>query len=118
MYYECIATLIVAVLFGLIIAIFATQNTAGVTLHFFNYTVPNVPTYIVVIGALLVGLLIAWVISLINDISTGFRIRGKENRIKDYKKENVELVKKLHQLELENTRLKAETDTPADDMSL
>ena len=43
---------------------------------------------------------------------------GKESKIKDYKKEHAELLKEIHQLELENTRLKAETNAPSDDKSL
>lgn len=71
-----------------------------------------------VVGALLVGLLLAWIISLVNDVSTGLTIRGKESKIKDYSKENAELLKANHQLELENTRLKAETNALDDDKSL
>ncbi|MDO8618778.1 MAG: lipopolysaccharide assembly protein LapA domain-containing protein [Candidatus Daviesbacteria bacterium] len=112
------ATLIVTVLFGLIIAYFAIQNTGAISLNFLNYTVPSIPTYIVVVGALLVGLLLSWIISLVKDITTGFTIRGKESKIKDYGKENTELLKLNHQLELENARLMAETKAPEDDKSL
>lgn len=112
------ATLIVTVLFGLIIAYFATQNTGVISITFLNYTLTGIPTYIVVAGSLLVGLFLSWIISLVNDIATGFTIRGKESKIKDYKKETAELLKINHQLELENTRLKAETNAPLDDKSL
>lgn len=112
------ATLIVTVFFGLIIAYFAIQNTGVISLNFLNYQVPGIPVYIVVVGGLLVGLFLSWIISLVNSIATGFTIRGKENKIKDYRKENAQLTKINHQLELENTRLKAETNAPADDKSL
>lgn len=118
MYDKCIATLIVTVLFGLIIAYFAIQNTAVISLNFLNYQVTGIPLYIVVVGALLVGLLISWILSIVNSISTGFKIMGKESKIKDYRKENAGLLKQIHQLELENTKLKAETNTPEDDKSL
>lgn len=112
------ATLIVTVLVGLILAYFATQNTGNVTLNFLNYTLSSIPVYIVVSGALLVGLFLSWIISLVNSIGTGFAMRGKETKIKDYRKENAELIKRIHQLEIENTRLKTETNFPADDKSL
>lgn len=112
------ATLIVTVLFGLIIAFFAIQNTATISLKFLNYTMPNVPSYIVIVGALLVGLFSSWIISFINDIATGFTMRGKDSKIKDYKKENAEYLKQLHQLEIENTKLKAYTNTSEEDKSL
>ncbi|MDO8573714.1 MAG: lipopolysaccharide assembly protein LapA domain-containing protein [Candidatus Daviesbacteria bacterium] len=111
------ATLIVTVLFGLIIAYFAIQNTAVISLNFLNYTA-GIPAYIVIVGALLAGLFLSWTISFVNDIATGFTMRGKDSKIKDYKKENAEYLKQIHQLELENTRLKAESSAPDDDKSL
>jgi uncharacterized integral membrane protein len=112
------ATLIVSVLFGIVMAYFATQNTQAISLNFWNYSVPGIPIYMVVVGGLLVGLLLSWVISLVNSVITAFTLRGKESTIKDYRKENAELAKQIHQLELENTRIKAETNTPDDDKSL
>lgn len=112
------ATVIITILFGLIITYFAIQNTGAVTLHFLSYTFDGIPTYLVVVGALLVGLLFSWIISLVKDIGTGFAMRGKENKIKDYKKENVQFLKENHQLELENTRLKATKNATPDDRSM
>lgn len=109
------ATLIVIVLFGLIISYFANQNTEAITLNFLNYSLPAIPLYIVVGGALLIGLLISWIISLVNDIGTSFALSGKESKIKDYKKENAELVKRINQLESENTSLKADKRVPERD---
>lgn len=71
-----------------------------------------------IVGALLVGLFLSWIISLINGIGTDFTIIGKENKIKNYKKDMAELTKRIHQLELENTKLKAETNTRIDNKSL
>jgi len=113
------ASLILTIIFGLIIAYFATLNTSSVSLYLPNYTISSLPLYIVVVGAMLIGLLLAWIISIANNISTGFTIRGKENKIRDYKKEIADLTKRIHQLELENTKLEAGSDTStADDKSL
>lgn len=112
------ATLIITVLLGLVIAFFATQNTGTTSLFFFNYSIPNIPVYVVVVGALLFGLLISWIISLVNYITAGLTMRGKDKKISDYKKENAEHLKKIHQLELDNARLKEKTHSPDDDKSL
>lgn len=112
------ATLIVTVLFGLVIAFFAIQNTTTISLKFLHYTIPSIPSYIVIVGALLVGLFFSLIISFVNDIATGFTIRGKDSKIKDYKKENTEYLKQIHQLEIENTKLKANTNVSEDDKSL
>ncbi len=102
----------------MLLAYFATQNTSPIPLNFLNYSLTNIPAYVIIVGALLIGLSFAWLVSLINGIFTGMDIRGKDNKIKDYVKENAELTKKVHQLELENTRLNAKHDTPVDDKSL
>lgn len=112
------ATVIITLIFGLILTFFAVQNTGPVTLRFLNYTTSGIPTYLVVVGALLVGLLLSWIISLVKDIGTGMTMRGKENKIKDYKKENTQLLKENHQLELENARLKATKNATPDDRSM
>ncbi len=110
-------TLITVVLFGLFIAYFATQNTGNISLNILNYTTPEIPIYIVVVGALLVGLFLSWLVSLANDIGTSFTVRGKENKIKNFKKENEEYLKRIHQLELENTKLMSQSNS-SDDKSL
>ncbi|CAN5205246.1 hypothetical protein BH11PAT1_BH11PAT1_4780 [soil metagenome] len=118
LYDGAVATLIITILFGGIIAYFATQNTGAVSLTFLQTTIPGIPLYVVMIGSLLVGLFLSWMISLINGIATGVTLRGKDNKIKDYKKENVGLLKQVHQLELENSKLQADTDSSVDDKSL
>lgn len=112
------ATLIITIFFGLIITYFAIQNTGTISLNFLNYTIPGIPIYVVVVGALLIGLFFSWILSLVKSVSTGFTIRGKESKIKDYKKENAELTKQIHQLELTNARLETAANIPSDDKSL
>lgn len=102
----------------MIIAYFAIQNTGAVSLNFLNYTIPGIPIYIVIVGALLTGLFISWIISVVNGIGTGFTLQGKESKIKDYKKENAELIRQIHQLELENSRISAASHERADDKSI
>ncbi len=111
------ATLILVILFGIIIAFFATQNTAFASIRFLSYSF-SVPIYIIVAGALLVGLLFAWIISLVKDIGNSLTLRGKEHKITDYKKENAELLRKIHQLEITNARLETAANLPSDNKSL
>lgn len=89
------------------------QNTGNISLNFLNYTIPNVPTYFVIIGSLLVGLLFSWLVSMVNGIFTTFTMRGKENKIKSSNKENLELSKKIHDLEIENAKLTTRLNTPS-----
>lgn len=77
-----------------------------VTLHFGTYVFSDIPLFYIIIGSLLTGLGLAYLIDLVNSIFTGFTMRGKDNKIKQTKSEIVDLTKQIHQLELENERLK------------
>ncbi len=111
--------IIFAVMMGSGIAYFATQNISLISLHFGTYTSPNIPLYLVATGALLLGLILAWVFSLVNSLSSKMTLHGKENKIKEEEKTIAELTKEIHQLELENTRLKEKSgEGDNDDKSL
>ena len=111
--------IILAVIVGLGIGYFATQNTSLINLNFGPYLAPNIPLYLVVIGAVLLGLLLAWIFSLVNSLSSKITLHGKENKIKEDGKTIAELTREIHQLELENTRLKEKSgEGDSDDKSL
>lgn len=101
---------IFTVLFSGVVAYFATQNTAMLTLHFASYSWSGIPIYLVVLGSLLVGLLFAWIFHLLTAISSSLTIRDKDHALKEEKKANLELTKRVHQLELENTKLTAKEE--------
>lgn len=101
-------TLILALGLGLIFTFFATQNTTGVTIALGNLLWTGIPLYVVVLGTLLIGFLIASFLSLINEATSALTISGKDHQLK--KNENIveELKSKINQLELENTHLRGE----------
>lgn len=110
--------LIVLFIIGIGVAFFATQNTQTVYVTLANYNLRGIPLYIIVLGSLLLGFVVSWIISLVDVISSALKIHGKESTIKNANKQISELTKKVHQLELENERLKAESGHPDDDKSL
>lgn len=111
--------IIFSVIVGSGIAYFATQNTNLISLHLGSYITPEVPLYFVVIGALLLGLLLSWIFSLVNSLFSKITLHGKENEIKKDEKNIAELTKEIHQLELENARLKEKSgEGDTDDKSL
>ncbi len=110
--------LIVLVVFGIGVAYFATQNTQATSIVLGGYTLTGTPLYLIVLGSLLLGFVVSWIISLVDVISSALKIHGKDSAIKDSNKQIAELTKRVHQLELENERLKGETGHPSDDKSL
>ena len=106
-YTDYITTLISLVLFGIIVSYLAIQNTSLVTLKLAGYSYDGMPLYLVILGSLLIGFLIAGVLSSINSMFSAFKIMGKNNTISSSQKEIDVLKEKNHQLELEITELKA-----------
>ncbi len=99
-------TLIIFLVIGLIIAYLAISNSMLVTLNFGPYVFPGIPLFYIIVGSLLIGLGLSYFVALIRSISTGFTMRKKDKKIKETRSEIVDLTKRIHQLELENEKLK------------
>lgn len=84
----------------------AQDNLTLVTLHLGTYTVQEIPLFYVIIGSLLLGLILSYLMHLINAVFVTFSLRGKDSKIKQSKNEIADLTKRIHQLELENGKLK------------
>lgn len=117
--HEHMLTLILFLIFGSGMAFLAFQNSAHVTLTFLTYTFPDVSLFFVILGSMLIGVLLAYIIQLANSISTAITIHGKDHEIKRSENSVVELTKKTHKLELENEFLKKDDPSARfDDKSL
>jgi uncharacterized integral membrane protein len=109
-----VTTLISLVLFGIVVSYLAIQNTALVPLNFAGHSFISTPLYLVILGSLLLGFLIAGVLSSVNSVFSSFKIMGKNNTINHAQKEIENLKEKYHQLELENAELKGSKKTSVD----
>ncbi len=103
------AILILLLVFGAIMVYLAQNNLQLVTLRLGPYVFSGIPLFYVIIGSLIAGLLIAFLIYVVDSVFTGITMRRKDNKIKETKSDVVELTKRIHQLELENERLKNNT---------
>jgi len=101
--------LVITVVFGIIFAVFATQNPGSAPLYFGPYSFLNVPIYLIILIPLLIGLFISFLIHLLKSLTNSLTISEHQDEIKNLKKDLTEITKEAHQLELENTRLKAKT---------
>lgn len=98
--------LILFLVVGSLIAYLAQNNFMLVSLHFGTYVFSDIPLFYVIVGSLLTGLGLAYFVNLVHSIFAAFTMRGKDNKIKQGKSDIVDLTKQIHQLELENERLK------------
>jgi hypothetical protein len=103
--------LIIAVIVGIGIAYFATQNPITVSITLASYHFFNIPLYMLVAGSLLFGLLVAWVISLFSSLGNAFLFHKQSNKIQKDNKMIQGLENKIHSLEIENARLREKNVT-------
>ena len=101
-------SILLSVIFGLAIGYFATQNTAPVSIQFGEFVIENVPLYMVTVGSLMLGLLIAWIFYIARTVSTTLTIAGKDHEMKRSRRTVTDLEQKVHALEAENVRLRTE----------
>ena len=102
-------TLIITVLLGLVLAYFATQNTQSVSVNFAG-NILTVPLYILAIVSVLIGLLISGIISMIDSLSSSLALHSKDTKIRQKEQTLEQLSAKIHNLEVENARLRGGRD--------
>ncbi len=104
--------LLIAVVFGLAVGYFATQNTTPVTIQLNEYAWKDVPLYLVIVGSLLVGLFIAWILYVARTLSSRLAIYRRDHAVKRANRTVADLQQRVQELEVENTRLKTEQVSP------
>ena len=70
-------SILLALIFGLGVGYFATENTTPVALRFGDFVVENVPLYLVAVGSMLAGLVIAWIVYLTRHVAGSMTMAGK-----------------------------------------
>jgi uncharacterized integral membrane protein len=100
--------LLITVAFGIAIGYFATQNTDPITVRLAEYAFEEVPLYLVVMGTLLAGILIAWVLYFAKSVSASLTIYGKEKAVKKANHTVADLEQRVYELETEIARLRVQ----------
>lgn len=104
------AALIITVLLGLLFAWFATANNQSVSVNVAGNLL-TIPLYMLAIVSVLIGLLVSAIISAIDSLSSMFALRSRDNKIRQREQTVEQLSTKIHDLELENARLRGEADS-------
>jgi len=100
--------LLLSILLGIGFAYLALQNTTAVTIQIAQWQWANIPLYGVALGALLIGLFVAWIFSLLGKASSAWTVHGKENELNHTKQAAIKMQRRIEELEEENTRLREE----------
>ncbi|MFH0863656.1 MAG: lipopolysaccharide assembly protein LapA domain-containing protein [Candidatus Gottesmanbacteria bacterium] len=107
--------LILLLVVGSILVYISKYNFMPVSVNLGPYVFSNIPLFYVIVGSLLIGLVLSYLVFFIKSISTYFSLRGKNNEIKKNKDVVLELTKRVHQLELENEKLKHDPHVESED---
>ena len=112
--------LILLLVVGSILVYISKFNFVPVTVNLGMYTISDIPLFYVIVASLLFGLVLSYLVYLVNGISTSLKFRGKDHEIKQNKDEVLELTKRVHQLELEKEKIKngSEETEPTDQNAL
>ena len=98
--------LILLLVMGSFFAYVSQFNLMPVTVNLGWYVISDVPLFFVIVGSFLTGLVLSYLVLLVHDTSAFFTLRGKKNELHKKKLTVLELTKRVHQLELENEKLK------------
>lgn len=107
--------LILFLIVGSVLVYISKFNFMPVSVNFGTYVISDVPLFYVIVGSVVFGLVLSYLVYLVNSISTSFKFRGKDKEIRQGKDEVLELTKNVHQLELENEKIKHDPGMEPDD---
>ena len=106
-------SILLAVVFGLGIGYFATENTVPVALRLGNLVLENVPLYLVAIGSLLAGLAIAWIFFFARTLSSTLPVFARAPGIGKVERDMADLEYRVRELEAANMQLRSERSSDA-----
>ena len=98
--------LLLVLLFGLALAYFATQNTTLTSIVIGPYLIADLPLYLVVLGALVLGAAVSGLLYSLHTLTSSLELNDKKKQINALKNELAEITRATHKLELQNTKLK------------
>ena len=91
---------------GAFLAYIAQSNLMPVSLSFGPYMIVDIPLFYVILASLGIGFVLSYTIEIFQKISHWSELRTQKNEISRSQETVLELTKRVHQLELENERLK------------
>lgn len=109
--------LILFLVVGSVLVYISKFNFSPVSVNLGIRVFSDVPLFYVIIASLLTGLVLSYLVYIVHSISTSFKFRGMNKEIKKEKDEVLELTKRVHQLELENEKLKHDSDRKPEDQN-
>lgn len=90
-----ILKLLVGLVVVFLLVAFAIANMEAVAVSFYFYKTPAIPLFVIIFISVLVGVMLAWILVIGEQISLRSKVRAKDKRIKELERELEELEKRL-----------------------
>jgi uncharacterized integral membrane protein len=97
---------VVALLLGIVLALFSVQNQQAASVNVFGAVYDNIPTWVVMLGAATIGALMVIVISVVDRLRWFVSSRQSKKLLIEHKKMIVQRDNRIHELEQEVFRLR------------
>lgn len=97
---------ILLLIVGTVLVYLSQFNFEPVTVNVGFYIFSNVPLFFVICASIVAGMILVYVMHLSYVFSQTLAFRKKTKELNENKDEVLELTKRVHQLELENEKLK------------
>src|SRR3989344_6666267 len=107
--------IILSLIVGTLLVYISRYNFQPVSVNLGFTVFSGIPLFYIIVGSLLIGMVLSYLVSVIKSISTSFVLHGKNVEIKKNKGEVLELTKRVHQLEIKNEKLGKESGIEPDD---
>lgn len=91
---------------GSMLTYISSYNLGLVNVNLGFTTLSDIPLFYVIVGSILIGLVLSYILQIIRNIYTYLEIKSKTKEIKTGHDEIINLTKTVHQLELANEKLK------------
>ncbi len=82
-----ILKLLVGLVVVFLLVVFAIANMGAVAVNFYFYKTPSVPLFVVIFLSLLLGVMLAWVLVIGEQLRLRNQIRARDRRIRELEKE-------------------------------
>ena len=97
--------LILSLIVGSLLVYISKYNFQPVAINLGFSVFSGIPLFYIIVGSFVIGLVLSYLVSVIQSISTSYVLHGKNVEIKRKKDEVLELTKRVHQLEIKNEKL-------------
>lgn len=103
--------LVLALLFAVVVAIFAVQNSEPVHINFLHFQFKQISLVLVILGSAAVGAIVVFFLGMVKQLGLARRVKELEHKNRNLTEELSQLKSKLNSLEVVEDQVSSTEDT-------